>query len=1375
MIHPNNSSPYAPWSEQVVGVWHDLRPAVDSWSSASSLSVSYFNIYPFVDKCLSSTEGCDPDEDTAPYGHLTSGRSNVERNTMTDPSQPDPEGDAPRRALSTSTYQCPGFAEAPAMDQPLPLGSGPESGDTIEDLIGDLTGEGGACTLEEERFSHYDVERAGRCDDSSPDCLRESRLQSQRTVYWEDPGDPENPDPTWVKTSNESFDGVGHYRKTTTTSDWRNASPKPTDRVQFTNYNPGLGTLTLNPDQTIATASATPTTWVLGTYAEHWVKEGSTYRGGETCFDAASGALKFERSWRCKSASGYTCNEVPAGLSAVRTANDLVVKNAVNPFGEVEIRRYYGADTLPAGGTPISTTDNWCTSTSWAASGNQSYAVVDAYQFGELSKEHVDQDAVYTVDRQIDASTGRTITSTAPSGETSTFTYDPMGRISWVTGTDAASRSYTYTRPSGASGWALQETVYPEGGITSTTEDPQVARQYEADYDGLGRLVGETIPTATSSVHRTIKYYPGGQVKTVSSLDDTSKKSQYVWDYRGRLIEQIGPDGSKVLHGHSGIRAVRTQSCVHTDGLGATSGICKFSGDQQAFTTTVSDPYGRVLSVTSPEGFKTAYSYDPADKRTSALRTSDKTDPDLGVEISQARSWFYDGLGFLYKESIPERSDGSFSNFTTRGQARTTAVGTRISTSSFDVAGRLTKVRAQPATGAAFRDLKVFTYKSSGSGVGQLDTATRFNWRTADNSGTGSSGNWNVVSSFGYDALGRRDARTTTVRWNVDGGPVGSPTTFTQGWSYDSLGNLRAETYPVCTNGLWQCSDDQRLVKWTYKKGFYLGGMRIVTGVDGSGNDVTVDTLGADFTYHDSGLVAEVQHQVGGNDVYGVAGGVPRISSINLATGAAGARDLGAVSYDHSGNITAIGTDSFAYDLDSRLASATVRKNGAPNGQSFSYTYDDFDNIRNVGTVDPHTNQLTGTGWSYDAFGNLVFGAGNQMDYDDLDKLEALHRGSEPVHELSIYDHDDLRILRWDQGLAGAQVTWTLRDGMHVVRELVGLGSQILTSKDYFYAGDRLVSSRTYLDDDYAGSTRDSQFHLDQVGTVRLTTGTYCGLGVSCPQAENYGPFGEDLSDASADRTLGFQGHENDGLTTYMRARTYLPFAGRFLQVDPAGDGWNRYAFASLNPVGHVDPSGLLDKGLTSACSEGAQEDCVKQQRETDAAAVAAQIKKDLQQRQVPISVADGLQLPDSGPKISAAPRGDQSKPETESKQDHGDYWGGSVSVIVAQGGVYSDNYGRVFVTVGPGIGTAGYSGGGGSMSVLNPPEEGKSREQVVKDHLSGWSVDVSGGAFVNIGRSWSSAGAASEATIGTGLSAGAFVTYGFQVWPLPGFGGDDH
>ncbi|MEM8960818.1 MAG: RHS repeat-associated core domain-containing protein, partial [Acidobacteriota bacterium] len=97
-----------------------------------------------------------------------------------------------------------------------------------------------------------------------------------------------------------------------------------------------------------------------------------------------------------------------------------------------------------------------------------------------------------------------------------------------------------------------------------------------------------------------------------------------------------------------------------------------------------------------------------------------------------------------------------------------------------------------------------------------------------------------------------------------------------------------------------------------------------------------------------------------------------------------------------------------------------------------------------------------------------------------------------------------------------------------------------------------------------------------QVGNARLLTGgTPCG-GTAGSCRVHYEPFGDPLASDSAEPTVGFQGHENDGYSTYMRGRSYLTSTARFIQVDPSRDAstWSQYGFAANNPILKTDPTG---------------------------------------------------------------------------------------------------------------------------------------------------------------------------------------------------------
>jgi len=105
-------------------------------------------------------------------------------------------------------------------------------------------------------------------------------------------------------------------------------------------------------------------------------------------------------------------------------------------------------------------------------------------------------------------------------------------------------------------------------------------------------------------------------------------------------------------------------------------------------------------------------------------------------------------------------------------------------------------------------------------------------------------------------------------------------------------------------------------------------------------------------------------------------------------------------------------------------------------------------------------------------------------------------------------------------------------------------------------------------------------YHLDHLGTPRVIT----DVNGNVVSRHKYLPFGEEMSPPLSSNTHKFTGHERDKETglDYMLARYYSSSLGRFMAVDPSGESvelgnpqsWNRYVYASNNPLRFVDPDG---------------------------------------------------------------------------------------------------------------------------------------------------------------------------------------------------------
>jgi RHS repeat-associated protein len=113
-------------------------------------------------------------------------------------------------------------------------------------------------------------------------------------------------------------------------------------------------------------------------------------------------------------------------------------------------------------------------------------------------------------------------------------------------------------------------------------------------------------------------------------------------------------------------------------------------------------------------------------------------------------------------------------------------------------------------------------------------------------------------------------------------------------------------------------------------------------------------------------------------------------------------------------------------------------------------------------------------------------------------------------------------------------------------------------------------------------------FHNDVLGSPLVATD---GSG-AVVWKENYRPYGSPVVQAttSASQRIGFTSKPYDRETglSYMGARYYAPFFGRFLGVDPQEvqpnnlHSINRYSYANNNPNRYVDPDGHspLDVGF---------------------------------------------------------------------------------------------------------------------------------------------------------------------------------------------------
>ena len=305
--------------------------------------------------------------------------------------------------------------------------------------------------------------------------------------------------------------------------------------------------------------------------------------------------------------------------------------------------------------------------------------------------------------------------------------------------------------------------------------------------------------------------------------------------------------------------------------------------------------------------------------------------------------------------------------------------------------------------------------------------------------------------------------------------------------------------------------------------------------------------------------------------------------------------------YDGSGNIKAVGSDSFVYDTAGRLIQSTVE------GKTETFQYDAFGNLIQKAVdganpveipVDGASNRMIGAG--YDAAGNVTQRDGEEAyTYDEMDMLSSTKVGYQGRRQM-VYDADDERIgVLIDSSLS----RWWIRDlEGKVLREFQGQ-NQVLWywEQDWVYGEGELVGAERvkFQSSDlgfFFGGKR--HYHLDHLGSVRMVTDDsgrsvsehdYYAFGVTPTKAYqeqiNWGdPHIDAMRFTGHQREfLGFINTENTEYLDYMHARFYDPNLGRFLSVDPGNDvdlaqpqSWNKYSYVRNNPVNYTDPSGMV-------------------------------------------------------------------------------------------------------------------------------------------------------------------------------------------------------
>ena len=290
--------------------------------------------------------------------------------------------------------------------------------------------------------------------------------------------------------------------------------------------------------------------------------------------------------------------------------------------------------------------------------------------------------------------------------------------------------------------------------------------------------------------------------------------------------------------------------------------------------------------------------------------------------------------------------------------------------------------------------------------------------------------------------------------------------------------------------------------------------------------------------------------------------------------------------YDNVGNLLTETrsngtTSSYTFDKNNRYK--TIRHNKSVSAiASMDYNRDDTGKIISETSTFPapdptlsdssengsynDVNQIVtwgGSGFVYDADGNLTAGANFSATYDNRNYPVSITQGATTTYS---YDSFGNRV----RSVKSSQTRNYHYDPVGRLLYETDAGNSVTVR--YFYRGRTLVAMQAANGSVYF-------YHFDKTGnTVALTD-----ITGAVANAYTYDPYGKILSSngtlANSFTYVGAYGVMDEGNSIYyMKNRYYDSTTGRFFQKDPigfVGGQTNLYAYVGGNPVDRIDYDGL--------------------------------------------------------------------------------------------------------------------------------------------------------------------------------------------------------
>ena len=746
-----------------------------------------------------------------------------------------------------------------------------------------------------------------------------------------------------------------------------------------------------------------------------------------------------------------------------------------------------------------------------------------------------------TVSATYNTYTSEPLSSTDENGQVTSYTYDILRRLTKTTRPDGSSSTTCYsdlsTSPCYSTSSLFTVATLPVSSVQSVSQT--------TSYDALGRPSTVTLKDASNAVYSIIQtsYDPTGRAYNTSNpyTGSPSYWTQTNFDAVGRSEKTILADGSfsTIAYTGSSVGSALVNCATSTDQAGKSRESC-------------ADGSGRMTAVLEDPGtsghfaYLTTYTYNVLDQLTQV------------TQGAETRTYNYDGIGRITSSITPEggtvcfgtvsggacQNNGydSWNNLTTRTDARGV-----VTSYSYDSLNRPYQV----------------TYNVGSTGISSPGTVTYTFGTTSTSNNNGrlvSIFDGSGSESYSYDILGR----VTQLSKVING------TTYPISYVYNLADELTQITYPsgrvvaqsvdaigrLCAIGASgsTCSSGT-----TYASSFAYNTAQELKGFN-YGNGVS-----ASFGYSNDRLqLTSLSYSVSGTTLYSLA----------FNYGSSNNGQIAGITDNVDGGRSVV----YTYDALQRLSSAVT--NGSTNYPKWglSWMYDRYGN-RTAQTVTagtapsnslsiPVANQISGTGFGYDANGNMTGDGLNTLTYDAENNLISAN-GSAGAGAY-VYDGKGFRVRKCISNCTSPTAsTVYIFSGSNVIAEYVnGVGVSSPT-REYIYLGSTLLSTI-----DSTGTKYQLADHL----SPRVTTDS---SGNVVGQQGHF-PYGEQWYAANTVSKWQFTSYERDAESgnDYARARYHINRLGRFASPDPmsgnASDpqSLNRYSYARNMPIDLTDPTG---------------------------------------------------------------------------------------------------------------------------------------------------------------------------------------------------------